>query len=199
MPHGRGHKGGTAPQSQKHPSELELVNRVPPNAAMNSPQANASPSMSPPSPSQAVYGMPAMYLSPCTPATYSPLPPHTPSMMTPPSPAAYPSSSFMSSPANYVTPGFFPHTANYTRPYYPYMTTNLFMVCFNISVCIGCKNRYLKTRQPPQDLCIRHQVWRTFTPRGEQDAQERFGNVYYHCNSQCVWFTGLTLFSQHWT
>lgn len=36
--------------------------------------------------------------------TYSPLPPHTPSMMTPPSPAAYPSSSFMSSPATHTQP-----------------------------------------------------------------------------------------------
>lgn len=187
MPRGRGRKGSAAPRSRKRPSVCEPVNRVPLNAA--SPQAKTSSSVSPSSLSQAACRPPAMY-SPAhhTPPTYGLPLPQIPSVMSQPPSAAYPSSSFMYSPTNYAT-----SPSGVYAPYWgnPYMATNPFTVYFisgNISVCIGCKNRYPKSRQPPQDLCIRHQEWRTFTPRGrEEDAQERFGNVYYHCNPQCIW------------
>ena len=65
-----------------------------------------------------------------------------------------------------------------------------FSLCFirgNISVCIGCQNRYPKTKQPPDDLCIKHQEWRQFTPHGTDVTQNKFSNVYYHCKPQYVW------------
>ena len=68
--------------------------------------------------------------------------------------------------------------------------TNPFCLCFikgNISVCIGCKNRYEKSPQPPNDLCIKHKEWREFTPVGSETPQSKFSNVHYHCKPQCVW------------
>jgi len=65
-----------------------------------------------------------------------------------------------------------------------------FILCFikgNISVCIGCQNKYSKTREPPNDLRIKKQEWRQFTPQGSDTPQQKFGNVYYHCKRDCVW------------
>ncbi len=36
----------------------------------------------------------------------------------------------------------------------------------NISICSGCRNKYSKNPVPPDDLCIKHQEWREFTPSG---------------------------------
>ena len=68
---------------------------------------------------------------------------------------------------------------------------NPFKLCFikgNISVCIGCNNRYSKSPKPPDDLCIKHQEWRQFTPQGSDVPQSKYTNVYYHCKPECVWF-----------
>ena len=88
----------------------------------------------------------------------------------------------------------YPHMCSYppAHMYAPGGTTNMnpFCLCFvkgNISVCIGCKNRYEKNLQPPNDLCIKHQEWREFTPVGSETPQSKFSNVYYHCKPQCVW------------
>ena len=46
-----------------------------------------------------------------------------------------------------------------------YQPSSPFVLCFiseNISTCFGCKTKYLKSLQPPDDLCIRHQDWREF-------------------------------------
>ena len=67
--------------------------------------------------------------------------------------------------------------------------SNPFLLAFitgNIYTCIGCKNKYGKHCQPPDDLCIKHQEWREFMPVGSP-SQSKFGNVYYHCKPQCVW------------
>ena len=65
-----------------------------------------------------------------------------------------------------------------------------FKLCFikgNISVCIGCSNRYPKSPKPPEDLCIKHQEWQQFTPQGADLPQTKYTNVYYHCSPECVW------------
>ena len=64
-----------------------------------------------------------------------------------------------------------------------------FVLCFvtgNISVCYGCRQKYPKPCQPPDDLCVRHKEWREFFPPGSGTAQTRFSNVYYHCNTPCI-------------
>ena len=35
-------------------------------------------------------------------------------------------------------------------------------------------------------FCLQHEEWRSFTPHGSSEKQNRFGNAYYHCNSACV-------------
>lgn len=57
----------------------------------------------------------------------------------------------------------------------------------NISVCAGCRNKYPKNPSPPDNFCIKHQEWREYTPSRTQNAQKKFGNVYYHFTPQCVW------------
>lgn len=34
----------------------------------------------------------------------------------------------------------------------------------NISVCAGCRNKYPKHPNPPDDLCIKHQEWHEYIP-----------------------------------
>ena len=61
----------------------------------------------------------------------------------------------------------------------------LTLISGNISVCRGCRQRYVKPATPPIDLCIRHKEWQDFIdPTGH--PQQRFGNVYYHCNIPCI-------------
>ena len=61
----------------------------------------------------------------------------------------------------------------------------LTVVTGSISVCRGCRQRYMKPAVPPLDLCIRHKEWQEFIdPTGH--SQQRFGNVYYHCNAPCI-------------
>ena len=43
------------------------------------------------------------------------------------------------------------------------------------------------TVNPPEDLCIKHQEWRQFTPQGADLPQMKYTNVYYHCRPECVW------------
>ena len=71
--------------------------------------------------------------------------------------------------------------------YQPSVPFTLSFISGNISVCIGCKNKYPKSPKPPQDLCIRHEEWRQFTPPNSSTLQSKFGNVYYHCRKECVW------------
>ena len=56
----------------------------------------------------------------------------------------------------------------------------------NIAVCAGYHNRYSKSKQPPNDLCIRHKEWREFSPEGATTPYTRFSNMYYHCDPQCL-------------
>ena len=68
-------------------------------------------------------------------------------------------------------------------------TSEPFQLCFisgNISVCYGCRQKYSKPCQPPNDLCVRHKEWRQYFPHGSATAQTKFANVYYHCNIPCL-------------
>ena len=75
-------------------------------------------------------------------------------------------------------------------PYYsPGGNSGPFTLTFivgNISICRGCRQKFSKPPRPPNDLCVRHQEWQEFTPRGFSTPQRRFGNVYYHCNVPCI-------------
>ena len=74
-------------------------------------------------------------------------------------------------------------------PRSPSPTPEPFVLCFvtgNISVCYGCRQKYPKPCQPPDDLCVRHKEWREFFAPGSATAQTRYGNVYYHCNTPCI-------------
>lgn len=95
---------------------------------------------------------------------------------------AAPSSSFRCLPTLPATPS--PTAGNFYR-----QQMNPFMITFiqgNISVCFGCKQYYRKPVNPPDDLCIVHREWRTFTLAGSPVPQSRFGNAYYHLHSMCV-------------
>ena len=96
------------------------------------------------------------------------------------------------SPPNYYYPWSSPYDPSvYSSVINPTpVVQHPFTLCFirgNISVCIGCQNWYPKTKQPPDNLCIKHQEWRQFTPHGTDITQNKFSNVYYHCKPQCVW------------
>ena len=61
-------------------------------------------------------------------------------------------------------------------------STNEFKLCFrtgNISTCNGCRNKFSKKASLPQDLCIQHAEWRTFTSPSTQLPDSRFGNAYF--------------------
>ena len=75
--------------------------------------------------------------------------------------------------------------ASYRQYYQPPIPLTVCFITGNISVCIGCKNKYPKSPKPPQDICIKHEEWREFTTGMKQ--QSKFGNVYYHCRKECIW------------
>ena len=96
-------------------------------------------------------------------------------------------------PTGHFHPGygsFFPGSSQYQSPgFFPVHGPNPYTLSFikgNISMCIGCHNRYTN-KHPPNDLCIKHQEWRQFTPYGTDSPQSKFSNVYYHCRPECVW------------
>ena len=71
--------------------------------------------------------------------------------------------------------------------YSPGGTDPPFLVVFitgNISVCAGCSNRYTKPAIPPNDLCIKHTEWHTFTVDGT--SRLKFAPAYYHFNFPCL-------------
>ena len=113
------------------------------------------------------------------------------------------SSPLFSPPCYSISPPYLvspPYSSNPYGQYFPWYSSpynmpsitlfSPFILCFikgNISVCIGCHNRYGKSREPPNNLCIKHQEWRQFTPQGLDTPQQKYSNVYYHCKPECVW------------
>ena len=66
---------------------------------------------------------------------------------------------------------------------YPY---TVHFITGNISSCFGCKYKYKKPLEPPNNLCIQHQNWREYLTPSSSTSQRKFGNVYYHCQPQCI-------------
>ena len=169
MPKGRGRKGGVAPRSRK-PSE-PVAARV----AMNVPHTNPAstttsmptpqPGMMPPTPS---FSPPHMLQPPVYGETMVPYPTFYPDALLG---VEYPAS-----------PN--PYWPNQSQPLSPF---TLCYITGNISTCIGCKNKYLKTRVAQDDLCIKHEEWRQFTSPSSGTPQSKFGSAYYHCKVECVW------------
>ena len=155
--------------SSPGPSNSQVGSYNPSN--IFSPPGSSNPSGSQPGPS----------------SRFNPPGPYNPSTMSPPGP--YNSSTMFSQPGSYNPSSIF-------NPCQPSSTFNSpghlnpFKICFikgNISVCIGCKNRYSKSPRAPYDLCIKHQEWRQFIPQGSDVPQTKYTNVYYHCKPECVW------------
>ena len=79
-------------------------------------------------------------------------------------------------------------------PYWPSGQSDVnpltnFRLCFrtgNISVCNGCKNRFDKKAASPNDLCVQHAEWRSYTSPVTSQPESRYGNAYYHANPSCI-------------
>ena len=84
----------------------------------------------------------------------------------------------------------------WNAPYYAYpaftsrqTSPEIFRLCFrsgNISVCNGCRNKFDKQAQAPDDLCVQHEEWRTYTSPVSKLPESRFGNAYYHAKPCCI-------------
>ena len=162
MPRGRGRKGGVAPRTRRPQNPYET--RVSMQVGVGS-SVNAS-------------GGSSVGVSNFAPVNLMQPPSFSPGVFYP-GYLPYPSVPYLPSPHQSTGPGVFPAPAPATP----------FTLCFikgNIATCIGCNNRYTN-KQPPNDLCIKHQEWRQFTPQGTDSPQSKFSNVYYHCRPECVW------------
>lgn len=74
-------------------------------------------------------------------------------------------------------------------PYPDPHTTCTFRVRFiegNISTCYGCRNKYSKKPEPPDNICLQTEEWREFTSHGALVPQKRWSNTYYHVRKHCV-------------
>jgi len=49
----------------------------------------------------------------------------------------------------------------------------------NVSICYGCRNKYPKKAEPPDNICLQTEEWREFTPPGALAPQTRWSNSYY--------------------
>ena len=174
MPRGRGRKGGAPPRKRQLPQSTDTCTRVSMNIGtqvVSDMGASIGPAVA------------------CSPLNQG----HFQYFGVSPYNYGYPSAGNQYAAQPYSRPPCDPWSVP-PRPY-PYYSSstdsfNPFLLCFvkgNISVCIGCKNHYPKNAQPPDDLCIKHQEWREFTPAGSDTPQSKFSNVYYHCKPQCVW------------
>ena len=87
----------------------------------------------------------------------------------------------------YVCPPYYGPSCEYQQmsTAYPY---TLQFITGNISSYFGSKNKYKKPLEPPNDLCIQHQDWREYLTPSSSTPQRKFGNVYYHCQAQCIQF-----------
>lgn len=199
LPRGRGRKGGVAPRvrkARKEPaariemsipttSSSVIVSQVQSKGdfcfspSMSSSRDNVS-QFSPPDWGLGYSSFSSPYLT-SNPPYHTPLSPYHTQTICPP----------------YHTPTIphynYPPTPQFTSmpaPTAQYQPADPFVLCFitgNISSCFGCKNKYTRPLQPPEDLCIKHKDWREFmSPNG--NSQAKFGNVYYHCKPECVRF-----------
>lgn len=61
----------------------------------------------------------------------------------------------------------------------------------NVSVGYGCRNKYPKKAEPPDNICLQIEEWREFTPPGALAPQTCWSNTYLRV--RCVQLNGLTL------
>lgn len=61
----------------------------------------------------------------------------------------------------------------------------------DVSVCYGCRNKYPKKAEPPDNICLQTEEWREFTPPGALAPQTCWSNTYLRV--RCVQLNGLTL------
>ena len=125
--------------------------------------------------------------SPCISTSYPPMPPFGPST----SPYPPPCPPMFSTP--YLSLQYMQPLSTPSSPYSGLDPTNggvypfrVHFITGNISVCHGCKGNYDKKLVPPNNICLQHEEWNTFTLPGSNEKQSRFGNVYYHCSVSCV-------------
>ena len=189
LPKGSGRKGGEKPRSRKACVQVESrVENPSLGTSARLPSSSQASSWAPSlqqDPSVAMEGFSSPGL-PTYPTSWPP--PPQPQILTQTVSPVLSSTMTFTPPSQCSNYGFpplpssFPH---FPRPPLP----SIFELCRiagNISVCAGCRNKYLKTAQPPYDLCIRHQEWREYTSPMSPMPQSRFGNVYYHFNPGCV-------------
>ena len=61
------------------------------------------------------------------------------------------------------------------------------MAALGIRRCHGCKGKYWnKIASPPKDLMFRMQALQIWRPKGWQDWQQHYGNVYFHLKISCL-------------
>ena len=76
------------------------------------------------------------------------------------------------------------------NPSYPiHQSSGSFRLCFrsgNISVCAGCRKRFDKQAVSPNNLCVQHEEWRSYTSPVTNLPESRFGNAYYHAHPNCI-------------
>jgi hypothetical protein len=163
------------------PSPYPASTYVPsPNPSPSTPYP-ALPYIPPPNPSPSIPYPALPYIPPPNPSPSSPYPalPYVP----PPNQSPYPVPPIPS-----ASP-YFPNRSSYYTPPEQQTIDEPFVLCFikgNISVCVGCRNKYFKSPVSPNNLCVRHTEWREFKPKGSTEKQVKYGNVYYHCKVNCI-------------
>ena len=175
---GRGRKGGAPPRKKHSNQPAESCTRV----AMNVGTQVVSDVRSVGA-AAVMYPHPPSFPASLPPPPQPPAPPQHPPQG---NPFQYCVQPYYSNPSGvHFSPGPIRDPWNFNPwSYPPYSQScspaddlNPFSLCFikgNISVCIGCKNRYPKNAQPPDDLCICYQEWREFTPSGSETVQSKF-------------------------
>ena len=167
MPRGRGRKGSVAPRTRK--KKAAVTSRVPMSIEHQGTVQHTESSIT----------------GDFSSATAQP------PFSSPPRYHHYPASpGYDSAVYNTVVPPYPAYPYPYRSPNVSSLSYNPYFVCFikgNISTCYGCNNRYPKSPSPPNDMCLRHQEWRQFTPQGKDMPQTKYSNAYYHCNPVCVW------------
>ena len=177
MPKGRGRKGGTVPRVQK--ASQPITTRIEMSTSMFPAATSCVQSMS------TSHAAPNVHFSPTAMAPqYNVLHSHL-----------YGGQQMYHSYSGYQEWGLgysgFSHLPYQSPPFASqYHPPSLFTLCFitgNISSCFGCKAKYLKSLQPPADLCVKHQDWHEFVAPNTGTPQSKFGNVYCHSKPECVW------------
>ena len=69
------------------------------------------------------------------------------------------------------------------------LPSEIFRLCFqsgNISVCNGYRNKFDKKAKPPDDLCVQHEEWCSYTSPVSRLPVSRLRNAYYHAKPCCI-------------